>query len=146
MLHRPSIGNSGKKTRKWGKMKMDKVVIKHKISSEKNAAEYIVDRKIEDGCVEFIYLPDFEITGDEFVFFPACCYDGNRFKSLKKEYPPMFDETEVSVDMPVTVTDIIRLNEDGSGRIEVTTGDVSVPCVGLFSARVKKAVLLFALQ
>ena len=124
---------------------MKKIVV-NKISGKENKAEYIVEQEIKDGCVEFVYKPDLKISGNEFVFLPACCYDGNRFKSLKKDYPPMFEETEASVDMPVTVTDIIRLNEDGSGRIEVTAGDVSVPCVGLFSARDEKAVLLFTTQ
>lgn len=125
---------------------MGTVIVNQEISSKKNKAKFIVENMIKNGCVEFIYRVNFEITGDEFVFLPACCYDGNRFRSLKKEYPPMFDEKEVSVDMPVTVTDIIRLHEDGSGRIEVTTGDVSVPCIGLFSKKAKKAVLLFTMQ
>lgn len=100
----------------------------------------------EASCIHLEFQPDFAWTGEEYVFLPACCYDGNRFKSLKKEYPPMFTPGEVSVDMPVTMTDVIRLNEDGSGRIEVTTGDVSVPCVGVFSWKEKKAMLLFTVQ
>lgn len=109
-------------------------------------AEIVVERPIQSGCVTGFYRPAFEITGEEYVFLPACCYNGNRFKSLKKEYPPMFLAEEADIDMPITQTDVIRLNEDGSGRIEVTTGDVSVPCIGIFSKREKRAVLLFTVQ
>lgn len=112
----------------------------------KKLASLILDRAVTDGCVEFIFCPDFEITGEEYLFLPACCYDGNRFESLKKEYPPMFTPEEAGIDMQPVVTDVIRLNRDGSGRVEVTTGDVSVPCIGLFSWKEKKAVLLFTVQ
>jgi len=27
---------------------------------------------------------------DEYVLFPACAYNGNRFDSVKRNYPPMF--------------------------------------------------------
>lgn len=112
----------------------------------KNLASLTLDKGITDGCVEFLFHPDFEITGEEYLFLPACCYDGNRFESLKKEYPPMFTPEEAGIDMQPVVTDVIRLNRDGSGRVEVTTGDVSVPCIGLFSWKEKKAVLLFTVQ
>lgn len=89
---------------------------------------------------------DFPADGNEYVLFPACCYDGNRFRSFKREYPPMFRPEEGAVDMPVTITDVIRLEEDGSGRIEVTTGDMSVPCVGVYSRSWKRGLLFFTIQ
>lgn len=125
---------------------MSKAIVKDEIRAGGEWAAFVVEKSMQNGCVEFVYQPAFEVTGEEYVFLPACCYDGNRFKSLKKEYPPMFGEKEVGVDMPVTITDVIRLNEDGSGRIEVTTGDVSVPCIGLFSGKEKRAALLFTVQ
>ena len=84
--------------------------------------------------------------GTEYVFFPACCYDGNRFRVLKKEYPPMYDPHEAGVDMPVTITDIPRLEEDGDGKIQVTTGDLSTPCVGVYVRRTGRAILVFTAQ
>lgn len=89
---------------------------------------------------------DFDADGDEYVLLPACCYNGNRFASLKKEYPPMFTPEEAGVDLPVTITDVIRLNPDGSGRIEATSGDVSTPCIGVYSAQKQRAMLLFTIQ
>ena len=87
-----------------------------------------------------------DCDGSEYVFFPACVYAGNGFDVLKRGYPPMFQPCEARVDMPVTITDVPRLEKDGSGRIEVTTGDVSIPCVGVFNMRKGKAVLVFTIQ
>lgn len=81
-----------------------------------------------------------------YVLFPACCYKGNQFPSLARAYPPKFTLAESKVDMPVTITDVPRLNEDGSGCIEITTGDLSVPCVGLFSPVQKRGFFLFTTQ
>jgi len=86
------------------------------------------------------------LTGDEYVFMPACIYDGNRFRVKKVPYPPFFRVDEVSPGMDITITDVPRLNIDGTGVIEVTTGDLAVPCVGVYSQAQKKAVLIFFTQ
>jgi hypothetical protein len=87
-----------------------------------------------------------DCDGSEYVLFPACAYDGNKFDVQKREYPPMFFPEEAGIDMPVTITDVPRLEKDGSGKIEVTTGDVSVPCVGIYNAKEDKAVLVYTIQ
>ena len=84
--------------------------------------------------------------GTEFVLMPACAYNGNRFPVLKKEYPPMFTPEEASLDMPSYITDVPCLESDGTGRIEVTTGDLAVPCVGVFLPNRKQAVFVFTVQ
>lgn len=81
-----------------------------------------------------------------YVFIPACCYAGNQFQVLAREYPPMFRPEEARVDMPVTITDVPRLEPDGSGKIEVTAGDAAVPCVGVFCPEIHKAVFVFTVQ
>ena len=84
---------------------------------------------------------------DLYVFFPACCYQGNQFQSVKRSYPPMYLPEEAKAEgMPILITDVPRLETDGSGCIEVTAGDLSVPCVGLFSPSAKKGLLLFTVQ
>ena len=93
-----------------------------------------------------VTIPIDDFDGDEYIFFPACVYAGNRFRSLPKNYPPDFSLEEAGVDMPITITDVPRLNEDGSGVIEVTTGDVSVPCMGMFSKSRKQGLLIFTVQ
>lgn len=88
----------------------------------------------------------FACDGSEYVLLPACCYAGNQFDVLKKPYPPLFTVEEARTDLPVTITDVPRLEKDGSGSIEVTTGDVSVPCIGVWSRAAGQAVLLFTVQ
>lgn len=96
--------------------------------------------------MELTYHLSFAAEGSEYIFFPACCYDGNRFDVMKKMYPPLFAAEEAKIDMPVTITDVPRLEKDGSGILEVTTGDVSVPCVGIYSRKEGKAVLIYTIQ
>ena len=83
---------------------------------------------------------------DSYVFIPACCYRGNQFEVRAYEYPPMFTLEDAKVGMPVTITDVPRLEPDGSGKIEVTTGDAAIPCVGVFSPSHKRGVLVFTVQ
>lgn len=85
-------------------------------------------------------------TGREYILFPACAYNGNQFQVLPKEYPPLLEPEEMGVNLETVITDVPRLNKDGSGRIEVTTGDVSVPCVGIFQPEEKMAVFVFTIQ
>jgi len=83
---------------------------------------------------------------DMYVFIPACCYAGNQFRMLKYTYPPMFRKDVAAIDMPVSITDVPRLEMDGSGKIEVTTGDAATPCVGVFSPSEKRGILVFTVQ
>ena len=83
---------------------------------------------------------------DPYVFIPACCYAGNAFRMLKYAYPPMFRKEVAAIDMPTTITDVPRLEPDGSGKIEVTTGDAATPCVGVFSPTEKRGILVYTVQ
>ncbi len=83
---------------------------------------------------------------DNYVFIPAACYRGNQFRVDKYDYPPKFEPSEARIDMPVTITDVPRLEPDGSGKIEVTTGDAAIPCVGVFSKSERRGVLVFTVQ
>ena len=83
---------------------------------------------------------------DTYILLPACAYNGNRFKSVKRAYPPMYTQEERGVHAPTTITDVPRLNPDGSGKIEITTGDMATPCVGLYSPTNQEGFLLFFTQ
>lgn len=83
---------------------------------------------------------------DLYVFIPACCYAGNQFQVRPYEYPPKFTLEDAQVEMPVTITDVPRLEPDGSGKIQVTTGDAATPCVGVFSPAQKRGILVFTVQ
>lgn len=116
------------------------------LSDEDDIMAVEVVRELKNAYLELTYTFDIEITGEEYVLFPGCCYKGNQFLSLKRDYPPMFTEKEADVNMETIITDVPRLAQDGSGSIQVTTGDVSVPCVGLFSPEEQRAVFLYTIQ
>ena len=125
--------------------RLNKAVKTRREIGEERATLCVMERA-EDTYAELIYDIPFQTTGEEYIFFPACAYDGNRFEVLKKQYPPLFTPEEARVDMPVTITDVPRLQKDGSGILEVTTGDLAVPCVGVYSRRQKKALLFYTIQ
>ena len=89
-------------------------------------------------------FPEWE--SDTYVFLPACAYDGNRFPRVRRRYPPMYAESELGASAAALISDVPALNADGSGRIEVTSGDLSVPCFGVLFRRAKKAFFLFTEQ
>lgn len=124
--------------------KSDRDKIKYSINADN--ANMIFLEETENIYAELEYQLPFSANGREYVFLPSCCYDGNKFEVMKKMYPPLFTKEEARIDMPVTITDVPRLKQDGSGVIEVTTGDMAVPCVGVYSQEEKKAVLLYTIQ
>lgn len=85
---------------------------------------------------------DVGMDANDYVFFPAAVYGGNKGSVRYVAYPPAFDpKTEhFGRVMPPAVTDVPRLENDGSGAVELTSGDVSVPCVGVFPPFVQARV------
>ena len=102
------------------------------------------------GPVGGIQTAEIRITvpcgADRYVFIPACCYAGNQFRVQLGKYPPMFRPEEARPEMPTVITDVPRLNPDGSGKIEVASGDAAVPCAGVFSEKEQRGVLVFTVQ
>lgn len=91
---------------------------------------------------------DIGMDEDDYVFFPAAVYGGNKGRVKYLPYPPAFDpKTErFGADMPRTITDVPRLESDGSGAVELTAGDVSVPCVGVFRRAQRRAYFVWTVQ
>ena len=77
----------------------------------------------------------FEFAGwqdDNYTLLPSAVYNGNDFDSYDTPYPPMWKEkSQFRLDMPTTTTPVPHLGKD-SGRIEQTTGDTSIPCMGFY--------------
>lgn len=81
---------------------------------------------------------------DNYVFAPAALYNGNRFHSLHKEYPPMLTKEEAKKYTKETViSDIPRMNINGISCVQLNAGDLSVPCIGYYSHKKKSGWLLF---
>ena len=80
---------------------------------------------------------------DSFIMIPACCYDGNRFQTVSRQYPPMYNEDEFGLDAPVRMTGVPALKPEGDSFMDVTTGDMTLPCVCVLRKSEKKALMLF---
>ena len=81
--------------------------------------------------------------GDSFIMIPACAYDGNRFQTVSRRYPPMYNEDEFGLDVPVRMTEVPALKPAGDSFMDVTTGDMALPCVCVLRKSEKKAMMLF---
>ncbi|MBQ7986610.1 MAG: AGE family epimerase/isomerase [Clostridia bacterium] len=91
-----------------------------------------------------IDFPEWDM--DSYVMMPACAYNGNRYKRDNRPYPPMYKKDETGIDCDVLMTDVPALNPDGSGEIQVTSGDMATPCVGIYNREKKQGFLLFCEQ
>lgn len=122
----------------------EKAELDYKVTDQKAEVRFLEDT--EETYLQLEFIPELSFDNSEYVLFPACCYNGNRFNVLKKSYPPMLTPEEAQVALPITMTDVPRLEKDGSGCIEVTTGDVSVPCIGVYLPQHKRGILLYTIQ
>jgi hypothetical protein len=70
---------------------------------------------------------------NNYVLMPAAVYNGNRFRVVKKKYPPMLHEEDgIGVDMPITITDVPHLEKgEGPSCIHLRSGDMATPCIGI---------------
>jgi hypothetical protein len=86
-------------------------------------------------------------TGNEFVFVPAIVYDGNRFEVKKMNYPPYwYDKSEWRLDMPTTTSGLPALNDDSKHRIEINSGNASVPLMAFHSPEKQKGWIVLTTQ
>lgn len=110
-----------------------------------NVISFVAERDDNDTRLSLsVWFPDWE--QDSYVFLPACAYDGNKFEKIDVEYPPMYPKDHCKSNASTIISDIPALNPDGSGKIEVTSGDMSVPCFGVFFKTSKKAFFIFTEQ
>lgn len=97
--------------------------------------------------VNFAMKFDFpEWEDDCYLFMPACVYNGNKLKRVERSYPPMYLPREAGVKCEPLMTLVPALEPDGSGEIQVTSGDMATPCVGVFYRHKKQGFLLFTEQ
>jgi len=84
---------------------------------------------------------------DNYVIMPAAVYNGNRFEVLKYGYPPLFKKEDYKVNMPVTITDVPRLNKyEGESRFDLNTGDLTTPAIGIYFPKTKKGIWILTEQ
>ena len=86
-------------------------------------------------------------SASNYILVPAMIYGGNRFKILDQSYPPyIHDEKDKPFDMPVTTTNILHFNPDGShANVEMNTGNIATQCL-VTLIRIKTRVLFYFLN
>ncbi len=115
------------------------------VSYTNHEVHFIAAKKSDDaGFGVTLCFPSWE--EGTYVFLPACAYDGNRFRRVMRRYPPMYQKEELGITPEPLMSFVPALEPDGSGKMEVTTGDCAVPCVGLFYPEKKQALFLFCEQ
>lgn len=91
------------------------------------------------------YCVSYELNApikDTYIMVPACAYDGNRFEAVHRRYPPMFIEEELGIDVPVRMTEVPRLARNGDSFMDVTTGDMAMPCVCVLDKVTRQSFIL----
>lgn len=83
---------------------------------------------------------------DSYILVPACAYNGNRFEAVQRKYPPMYLEEELGVDVPVRMTEVPRLAPEGDSFMDVTAGDLAVPCVCVLNKKTEEGFILYFAQ
>ena len=83
---------------------------------------------------------------DAFIFMPACAYNGNRIKKINRPYPSVHLPEEYGVNAEELINNVPALNIDGSGEIDVTSGDMALPCAAVFYRKAKKVIFVFTEQ
>ena len=108
-------------------------------TGEKEGIRFRAAADTSDACFALTYrFPEWK--KDTFVFLPACAYDGNRMeKRYGESYPPSFLPSDLGENPTPVIWDIPALAPDGSGSIEASAGDLSVPCFGVFDRQSGKA-------
>ncbi len=87
------------------------------------------------------YIPEIW-NGEEYVFFPAAVYNGNKFQSLRLPYPPYHAG---GAKGEPAITDIPHLDPDGKpSRIQFLSGDMSTPAMGYYDSKNAEGWLVFA--
>jgi hypothetical protein len=82
-----------------------------------------------------------------YVIIPAAAYNGNRFDVLKYGYPPLFKKEDYKKNLPVTISNVPRLNKEaGESRMDLNTGDLSTPAVGIYFPKTKNGIWILTAQ
>lgn len=114
-----------------------------KCSYQNGVLEFIAEREEVDAKWNFaIDFIDWE--EDAYIFAPACLYNGNRFPKVDRcWYSPCYMNDELGENAKEYINNVPALNVDGSGVVEVTSGDMATPCVAVYFKKSKKAVFVF---
>ncbi|MCS7020072.1 MAG: hypothetical protein RMJ87_13915 [Cytophagales bacterium] len=100
---------------------------------------------------------------DNYVLMPAALYNGNRFESRIVNYSPKLPyyapayrmaadslkniPNDIGKNVPPIISDVPRLNKSaGVSRVQLRSGDMSSPAIGIFHPRLQRACWLLTTQ
>lgn len=113
-----------------------------RVASDASSTVFCAQSDAQDAACWVSYRMHAPID-DTYIMIPACAYDGNRFEGVRRRYPPMFNEDEFGLDVPVRMTQVPRLSRDGDSFMDVTTGDMAAPCVCVLNKAIHESFMLF---
>ena len=113
-----------------------------RVASDASSTVFCAQSDAQDAACWVSYRMHASID-DTYIMIPACAYDGNRFEGVRRRYPPMFNEDEFGLDVPVRMTQVPRLSRDGDSFMDVTTGDMAAPCVCVLNKAAGESFMLF---
>lgn len=88
-----------------------------------------------------------EWNEENYVIMPGAAYNANRFEVIKYTYPPLFKKEKYKEDMPITITDVPRLNKyDGKSQMDLNTGDLTTPAIGVYFPETQKGIWILTEQ
>jgi hypothetical protein len=123
-----------------------------KISDQSDCLDISLSFKLTFGSANsFGIAVAFDFLGwsiDNYTLAPAQIYGGNRFRVYDIGYPPYIqNEDDRPLDMPITVTNILHLNQDGSpALIELNTGNLATPMLSFFNPKANRGFILLTEQ
>ena len=108
-----------------------------------------VSFQVESGCLAScnvaVGLSLSFSSPDDYVFAPAAAYAGNRFRTVKRKYPPMLlPEDSAGPGMEPLLSDVPGLAKDSArSRLHLLSGDMATPCLGVFQPGLGRAILWY---
>ncbi len=80
---------------------------------------------------------------ENYLLIPAAVYGGNRFAVRQQAYPPLAPAEDRVLDAPLTISDVPHLEQGGGvSRIQLNSGDMATPALGIFCPVQKQALIL----
>jgi len=99
-------------------------------------------RDSEDAAYQVCFEMEAPIA-DTYILVPGCACDGNRFETVLRNYPPMYLEEELGAEVPLRMTQVPHLKAEGDSFMDVTVGDLTVPCVCVLRKSLQKGFMIF---
>lgn len=122
------------------------------VPEEKDVIEFSVNFKITKGSEKSAGVAvafDFnQWSSQNYILAPAMLYGGNRFVINPAKYPPyIYDPEDRPLDMPITTTNILHLNKDGSpAKVEMLTGNCATPMLAFYNPVNRRAFIMITEQ